>query len=435
MMNRYIDALIRLLRIDRMARSDASCLSMQLQSSAASNRRGSIHSRAGSAKQTTAMARGRSYSDDQPTVSFADTKSRIDGMFMCSLLPDGRDARIEFVEAVEPLRRLASDRKRIKGLALTSGPVDHFPESIDVNEPANRVGLAPGSARASFRRHHSIAASGPMIARRSPSPPNALEAPSSRTTNTGKPSRDIRPSLPEIRKKNSVLTIDVNHGAGIFVPLNRSASAEMPSTEISGMVRPQPTPPPPREKSAPTGSNRPGVSRLATIPPANRSGIFEAAENVMGTASILKLVDATAVLADRLGSPEQVKSPRQNIMVGTAPNTSSKKRSKKTKKGKAITTIRLKPTAGDIARLMREAIKSKARRAETARSISDGGGNDSSPERGASRAATTTATNAISSIELNKKWDYLDTNEYNADDVVLVLNVRVEGTEGNIRML
>jgi hypothetical protein len=422
MMNRYVDALLRLLRLDAMGRGDAFALAMQLRA-VAGQRPGSVGSRGGTAVPASRGGGG----GRGGAVSFAAGGApSLDELFMCSLLPDGRQTRIDFADAVIPQRSLVAQKRKRAGSA--PGVVDHFPERVDVNaDPGAGAGAGVGGRRV-------LAGSGPHGFAKPPSPPVALDA------HPPGPGPARASSLPEIKKKHSILTIDVNHGTGLFVPLQRTASAELSAATTVPAPAPVPfpvrvpAPPPPRAPAGAPSGARPGSGARSV-----RSGAGPASEaDPLAPASILRLVDATALLAERLSSPEhlQVKSPRQNIMFGTAAE--ERKKKSKSKKGRkrlqADPAARLTPTAGNIARTLRDAVKARGRPyprprgsstsgCEGALSGGEGGdrdrGRDSSPERAGAGAG------AGADIAL-------EAEDHGVDDVILVLNVRAEGSEARL---
>lgn len=378
MMNRYLDALIRVLRLDKMLRRDAFALAMNINTGAHGLKPGTGPGQPSSIGPTSVTsARPKTGQDEFQSVSFAPTDYSSHGMFMCSLLPDGRSARMDYVDSLLPQRSLSPPNDVKQRTAPRA--VIHFPERVDVNSrPGSHSTRIPTPSEKSPR-------SASVVSIKPPSPPHGLDA--------AKGGPSVRPmqdssSLPEIRKKNSVMTIDVNHGTGIFVPLNRSSSADIsPSGDRSspGLSASRPTPPPPRESSG--GLLRPGSGARFTVPSENAS-----MKNEFDNDSMLKLIDATSCLANRLESPHRVPSPRKKITGGTTPRKQRRKLKKK-KDDRA-------PTAGDLARTIHEA------------------------------TLKSTSNNQTPPTILTKKVGYLDTDEYNIDDVVYILNVRKEGNEG-----
>lgn len=401
MMNRYIDAVIRLLRIDRMIRRDAFTLSMKIKSVAHVPRpaSGPIRPSTGGAA-VLAPSRPRAATEEALTLSFADDLTPLEGSCICSLLPDGRPIRLRFVESVFPSRISSPPTKNVKAASQIEA-IDHFP--VDVNT-IHFADTRPGSVSGPVSpRNHSVMLVKP--------PSSRIAGGALRLTPPPISMRDSS-SLPEIKKKSSVMTVDVNYGRGIFVPLNRSSSLEIatsperaPSAPSTPVVA-HPTPRPPRDKGPTAGPLRPGSGARLKAPVKELSE----AENVLGPVSLMKLVDTTAVLADRLYSPEVIKSPRRNLMGGNngSEKTPRRKYMNISQKKRAYHKYSTLPTAGDIARTMREALKAKEKK-----------------EKGAMIGQGVTITPSA----LSSKADYLDTDEYNVDDVVLVMNLRREGDE------
>ena len=364
-----------------MLRRDALALSMQIQTSAQV-----VPSTAGSRASTAGSVHLRKYA------SVLETKA-LDSVFMCSLLPDGRATRLSFVNSVMSSGETQEPKKSHTSKRMTK----KNPTSVDANNTS--IGERASSAPLLF--HNS--------SQESTSAGNRALNQYERSGDSGKHS-----NLPNITKKNSIVTIDVNHGPGIFVPLIRAPHMKLTVSEDSGQANRLPTPPPPKEPdTAPNGPRPvPGARTNASV----GKRVTTETESPLKDDTMLKLIDTTATLADQLGQEEVIKSPRQRLMpVGvTSPGSPKKKKT-------AALPYNLKPTAGDISRTMRDAMRVMSdRKTEKVASVS------------AEKGDLVDLRSSSSFSTFTKKSDYLDTDDYNVDDIVLVLNIRDEGNEAKL---
>lgn len=383
MMNRYIDALVRLMRMDRMLRRDAYTLALQLVMQNTPRIGTVASSRANSAAPASS---GVNLDKDVVQRSF----DELGNPFICSLLPDARQLRLDYVNSFYPGFSMPVD--------VTTKPnsiLDHFPQKVEVN-----VDLT-GSSNSKIHHHVMFSVSPPLGASR-------------QTTEVAKTS-----NLPDIKKKHSVVTVDVNHGNGIFVPSRylpvKDADFAKDDDFSFLLATSQPKPPPRNDVNG--LAPRPAAGGTHLVPTTSVSGDALHHNAGLGTSELLKLVDTTSVLADKLGATEDQKAtkPRNNIM----PHQENKKSMRKNVK----LDPSLIPTAGDIARSMRDSHRQ---------------GTVFATERIRTSSAPLAATKdfesrddkALGSTLSLKKTDFLDTDDYNVDDVVLVFNVRKEGSEG-----